>query len=36
MENYVKKIDQILRTFVEKNFQISTILLHKIQIESKM
>jgi hypothetical protein len=28
-----KKLDEILRTLVEKNFQISTILLDKIQIE---
>jgi hypothetical protein len=30
-----KKLDQILRTLVEKFFQISTVLLDKIQIESK-
>jgi hypothetical protein len=35
LENYVKKLDQILRTLVEKFFQISTVLLDKIQIESK-
>jgi hypothetical protein len=32
---YVKILDEILRTLMEKNFQISTILLDKIQIESK-
>jgi predicted nucleic acid-binding protein len=30
-----KKLDQILRTLMEKKFQISTVLLDKIQIESK-
>jgi hypothetical protein len=32
-KNHVKKLDQILRTLVEKKIQILTILLDKIQIE---
>jgi hypothetical protein len=36
LEKLCKKVDKILRTLVEKNFQISTVLLDKIQIESKM
>jgi hypothetical protein len=36
LEKLWKKLDQILRTLVEKIFQISTILLDKIQIELKM
>jgi hypothetical protein len=35
LENYVKKLDEILRTSLEKKFQISTVLLDKIQIELK-
>jgi hypothetical protein len=35
-KKYVKKLDQIIRTSVEKFFQISTISLDKIQIESKI
>jgi hypothetical protein len=35
LEILYKKLDQILRTLVEKIIQISTILLDKIQIESK-
>jgi predicted nucleic acid-binding protein len=29
-KNYVKKLDQIIRTLVKKKFQISTVLLDKI------
>jgi hypothetical protein len=35
LEKLCKKLDEILRTLVEKNFQISTVSLDKIQIESK-
>jgi ABC-type ATPase with predicted acetyltransferase domain len=36
LENLCKKLYHILRALVEKKFQISTVLLDKIQIESKM
>jgi hypothetical protein len=35
LKKYVKKLDEILRTLVEKFFQISTVLLDKIKIESE-